>query len=340
MWFLFLFLFLVTTVDSRLFEGDIALAEGQAERVYGLRIGRDLGVLSDTLGLWRRAYKNGRFRVPYSLTTHSFREGNNRGVSRANVESLLRSFEDVTGNIVEFVDVDVDDEPAILHGSYLAIGDFETAEGCWSYVGLIPDRTYQEINLGVGCLNRRIVHHELLHALGFWHEQSRPDRDEHVRIIWENIDDGLEDQFQKAVEVYSRGSAYDVGSIMHYSSDAFARSPGLRTIETLEGEGIAPASELSERDVEQFALLYRCPIGPRHISTNCDYTCPCDLGHGVCRSHSACVGDYVCMNQTCVENEYNITKSTFVYFPNNSGNNHHRQCLTLVLVIIIIHVFF
>ena len=46
------------------------------------------------------------------------------------------------------------------------------------------------MSLGPECLQTSIVLHELLHALGFWHEQSRPDRDQYVEIFWENIKQG------------------------------------------------------------------------------------------------------------------------------------------------------
>ena len=45
----------------------------------------------------------------------------------------------------------------------------------------------QFMSLGKECLQTSIVLHELLHSLGFWHEQSRPDRDKYVEIFWENI---------------------------------------------------------------------------------------------------------------------------------------------------------
>lgn len=68
------------------------------------------------------------------------------------------------------------------------------------------------------CTDPGVITHELGHAIGFWHEQSRPDRDKYVMIVWENILPGANLYFLKyrRSEINSHEVEYDYESIMHY----------------------------------------------------------------------------------------------------------------------------
>lgn len=73
---------------------------------------------------------------------------------------------------------------------------------------------HQAVSLGRGCLYVGIVMHELMHAAGFWHEQSRFDRDDYIRIYWSNIKNGMEYNFQKYdwKTISHLDMIYDLGS--------------------------------------------------------------------------------------------------------------------------------
>lgn len=64
-------------------------------------------------------------------------------------------------------------------------------QGCFAMIGYRPKMDKPlPVNLqSPECLRHSgTVQHELLHVLGLLHEQARPDRDDHVKIMWDNID--------------------------------------------------------------------------------------------------------------------------------------------------------
>jgi len=131
--------------------------------------------------------------------------------------------------------------------------------GCSSSVGRTGSS--QSVSLGNGCVYTGIVMHELMHAAGFWHEQSRADRDSHIRINWKNIITGMEYNFLKydLNKIDHLKAEYDTCSVMHYGAYAFSkgRSPTIEAIR--EGEcKLGQREGFSDTDIRKLNTLYEC----------------------------------------------------------------------------------
>ncbi|XP_062265480.1 hatching enzyme 1.2-like [Platichthys flesus] len=128
-------------------------------------------------------------------------------------------------------------------------------DGCWSYVGQTGGA--QQVSLGDGCLSDGIIQHELLHVLGFWHEQSRTDRDLYIQIHKDNIQDDRLQNFDK-LDTYNLNVPYDYSSLMHYGPTDFSKN-GLNTISAFSPTAnIGQRLGLSEHDVLKVNKLYGC----------------------------------------------------------------------------------
>ena len=134
---------------------------------------------------------------------------------------------------------------------------FVTGSGCSSYIGMVGGR--QNITLASACSTGNTIH-EIGHAIGLWHEQSRVDRANYITIHYENIQSGREYNFQTYAEQGMDGdeftSSLDFGSIMMYGPYSFS-SNGKPTITKKSGSTYSvQRSALSSGDKTGVNNLY------------------------------------------------------------------------------------
>ncbi|GAA1464727.1 Dot/Icm T4SS effector Zinc-dependent metalloprotease LegP [Microbacterium thalassium] len=140
---------------------------------------------------------------------------------------------------------------------------FFAGSGCFSSVGMVGGR--QDISLGSSCSTGNAIH-EIGHAVGLWHEQSREDRDTFVTINWANIDPSKVHNFDQHISDGDDVGAYDYGSIMHYPATAFSTNGQPTIVPTQPGVTIGQRNGLSAGDIAAIQQIYPTgPVLPKHI---------------------------------------------------------------------------
>lgn len=153
--------------------------------------------------------------------------------------------------------------------------------GCYSKVGRqYTKKGPQVLSIGDGCNKKGIILHELLHALGFWHEQSRSDRDKYIEVLWNNIQEGQEHNFNRYRKKYVdyAGSVYDLGSIMHYGNLAFSKNsrPTMLSVKNPFSQ-FGQIKAMSDNDVIQLNALYDCKSEKSAGWSKWGSWSPCDM---------------------------------------------------------------
>uniref|UniRef100_A0A8C2YWE8 Metalloendopeptidase n=1 Tax=Cyclopterus lumpus TaxID=8103 RepID=A0A8C2YWE8_CYCLU len=185
-------------------------------------------------------FTDGKVYIPYYLTNHfSSRE-------KAIITRGLESFSSFS--CIRFRPSRSSDR------DWLSI---ESQNGCYSFVGRRGGK--QVVSLArSGCLYHGTIQHELLHALGFNHEQTRSDRDNHIRVMLQNVQSGMEHNFRK-IATLNQGTPYDYGSVMQYHKYAFSKNnqPTMVPIPN-SNVNFGNAKEMSRTDIARLNTLYGC----------------------------------------------------------------------------------
>jgi len=220
---------------------------------------------------WKQS-SDGKVYVPYTFQNYN----SYTAKERANIAGAFEQYEQKT--CIRMIErTNQADYVEIYKGS-----------GCSSNVGKVGGK--QQLSLASGCLyDIGTPFHEFMHAIGYLHEQSRSDRDKYVRIIWQNIPNGVRNNFEKDEGSLLQGLPYDTGSVMHYDSTAFGN--GRVTIESLTGATLGQRNGPSASDVKGINMLYCGGSGGSGTTNPTKPTTACDDANSNCPGWSAFCND-------------------------------------------------
>jgi astacin len=203
-------------------------------------------------GLW--PVVNGVVRVPYTIAGAS---GNVTNIDAAIAESNTQ----LTG-VVQWV-------PATGSDVNLVNFDFEGAANgsCEAIVGMQGNGS-QPISGASNCTVGTIMH-EMGHALGLYHEQSRADRDTYIQYAESNVDKPLHANFD-ILQNEAVSGLYNYASIMEYSPFLFSRYGTAPVIETIPA-GMVLGTDLNQYttgDLDGIMRLYGFTPSKVTVDTN------------------------------------------------------------------------
>lgn len=151
---------------------------------------RRLGATNDSRLQWNipsLRLPDGRLQIPFVVMPSPY-------FNQDSYDTIQRALDttEAKSGVVTFT-------PRTSQTNYIRI-QYSSTIGCAANVG-----RFAPTNIYLGWCKQSVhlssIIHEILHALGFWHEQSRPDRDNYVSIVWANIQAGTTNNFAKMTAV-------------------------------------------------------------------------------------------------------------------------------------------
>ncbi len=218
--------------EGYLFEGDILFTKEQFEQIQA-----NAQLKGTAAYKWKR-WKNNT--VPYTISSN---------LPDSKVNKINAAIDHVESNTnLDFVKRTNEKD---------FIQFINSSDGMWSTgIGRLGGK--QQIAFANWGTKGNCVH-EICHAVGMWHEQSRRDRSDHIIIKWDNIKEKRKSQFNKlpSNQGFDVGN-FDYGSIMIYSSfNSFAKNTNKPTMTKKDGSTWrGQRNQLSSGDIQALNKMY------------------------------------------------------------------------------------